>query len=94
MQIVGIKTLKDRLSYYVRLTREGDNVVITDRGTPVAVLHGLDSIENDAGIEEAIASLAKRGFLRLPLKKHHPLKVKPVKIKGEPLSDTITKERR
>jgi prevent-host-death family protein len=92
--MVGIKTLKDRLSYYVRLTKEGDSIVVTDRGLPVAILHSLDSVEKDASTEERLASLAKRGLLRLPLKRYHPLKIKPVKIKGDPLSDTIKKERR
>jgi prevent-host-death family protein len=36
MQKVGLKTLKNKLSEYVRLAASGETVVITDRGRPVA----------------------------------------------------------
>ncbi len=35
---VGIKVLKDHLSEYLRRAREGERIVVTDRGAPVAVL--------------------------------------------------------
>ncbi len=36
MQKVGLKTLKNKLSEYVRLAASGETVVITDRGRTVA----------------------------------------------------------
>ena len=36
MKTVGLKTLKNRLSEYVRLAASGERVVVTDRGRPVA----------------------------------------------------------
>ncbi len=36
MQKVGLKTLKNKLSEYVRLAAAGETVVITDRGRTVA----------------------------------------------------------
>ena len=38
MQKVGLKTLKNKLSEYVRLAAAGETVVITDRGRAVAEL--------------------------------------------------------
>jgi len=35
---VGIKALKDHLSEYLRRARDGERIVVTDRGAPVAVL--------------------------------------------------------
>lgn len=32
--VVSIRELKSRLSFYLRLTRKGESVVITDRGVP------------------------------------------------------------
>ena len=32
---VSIRELKSRLSHYLRLTRKGESVVITDRGVPI-----------------------------------------------------------
>lgn len=94
MQMVGVKELKNKLTYYLRLAKEGSNIIVTDRGKPVAILRNLDSIEKDAGIEEKLASLAKQGMLRLPLKKGKMKPFKPIKIKGAPLSETIIEERR
>jgi prevent-host-death family protein len=33
--LVGIRELKSRLGHYLRLTRKGVSVVITDRGVPI-----------------------------------------------------------
>ena len=33
--LVSIRELKSRLSHYLRLTRKGETVVITDRGLPI-----------------------------------------------------------
>jgi prevent-host-death family protein len=38
VQKVGLKTLKNKLSEYVRLAASGETVVITDRGRTVAQL--------------------------------------------------------
>lgn len=93
MQLVGIKELKNKLTYYLGITKKGDRIIVTDRGAPVAVLHNLDS-EEHLSIEEKLASLAKQGKIRLPLKKQRAGSFKPVKIKGKPLSKTILAERR
>ena len=94
MQLVGIKELKNRLTYYLALTKKGDSVVVTDRGVPVAVLHNLDAIEENASIEEKLASLAKQGKIRLPLTNAKLKASRPVKVKGKPVSETIVEERR
>jgi prevent-host-death family protein len=39
MRTVGLKTLKNKLSEYVRLAAAGETVVITDRGRPVAEIN-------------------------------------------------------
>lgn len=38
MSIVGIKELKNRLTQYLRQTKKGEEVVITERGKPIAVI--------------------------------------------------------
>jgi antitoxin (DNA-binding transcriptional repressor) of toxin-antitoxin stability system len=35
---VGIRELKARLSHYVKVAHEGEQITVTDRGVPVAVL--------------------------------------------------------
>jgi antitoxin (DNA-binding transcriptional repressor) of toxin-antitoxin stability system len=38
MKAVGIRELKDRLSEYLRLVRNGEEILVTDRGEVVAEL--------------------------------------------------------
>lgn len=94
MQLVGIKELKNRLTYYLGLTRKGNSIVVTERGVPIALLRNLDAFEEKMSLEEKIASLAKQGKIRLPIKKAGGIPFKPLKIRGEPLSKTILEERR
>lgn len=94
MQLVGIRELKNRLTYYISLIKKGEGVVVTDRGNPVAILHSLDQTELTASPEEKLASLAKKGMLRLPLRKGKLSYFKPIKAKGKPASEIILEERR
>ncbi|MGH7549960.1 MAG: type II toxin-antitoxin system Phd/YefM family antitoxin [Gemmatimonadota bacterium] len=45
MKQASISTLKARLSEYLRAVRNGEEVIVTDRGTPVARLAPLEPLE-------------------------------------------------
>ncbi len=94
MHYVGVRELKNRLTYYLKLTKEGDNIIVTERGKPLAILHTVDRVEESAGVEERIVSLAKKGLVRLPAAGARLSKEPPRKIKGEPVSKLIVEERR
>jgi prevent-host-death family protein len=95
MHLVGVRELKDRLTFYLNSVKAGENVVVTDRGKPVAILHGLDEVEADAGIEERLASLAAQGTLTLPNGKGAFCEIKRAKIlEGGPISESLIQERR
>jgi antitoxin (DNA-binding transcriptional repressor) of toxin-antitoxin stability system len=94
MQTVGVRELKNRLTYYLGEIKNGENVVVTDRGNPVAIMHRLDKIEKDAGLDERLALLAAQGHLRLPSAKGPVASFTPVHLDGEPLSETVIRERR
>lgn len=67
MRAVGIKTLKNRLSEYVRLAARGEVVLVTDRDQVVAELRapaaGRAAPLDDALLAEAV----RNGLLRPPL---------------------------
>ena len=93
---VGIRDLKNKLTYYLEIAKSGHAVIITDRGAPVAVLHNLDQIEENAGYQERLAHLAAQGLLTLPKTLEGP-KFPPVKraeATGGAVSETIIGERR
>jgi len=93
---VGIRDLKNKLTHYLEIAKSGHAVIITDRGAPVAVLHNLDQIEENAGYEERLAHLVAQGFLTLPKTLEGPVfpPVKRAEAKGGSVSETIIRERR
>lgn len=96
MQLVGIRDLKNKLTHYLETAKKGDAIIITDRGVPVAILHNLDQVEETAGPEERLAHMARQGFLTLPKEKREPAfpPVQRAEVRGEPVSETIIRERR
>ncbi len=94
MQTVGIRELKNRLTHYLGEVRNGENVVVTDRGKPIAILHSLDKLEEDAGLDERLAALAAQGHLTLPKVKGPLLPFQPLRFEGEPVSETLVRDRR
>lgn len=94
MQTVGVRELKNRLTHYLGQVKNGENVVVTDRGKPIAILHSLEKIEDDAGLDERLAALAAQGHLTLPKSKGALPSFTPVQVAGEPVSATLIKDRR
>ena len=93
MSTVGVKELKDRLTQYLRYTKQGEEVIVTERGTPIALIQPIKSADKAASLEARLARLAARGTVTLPTQK--PLKrVRTVKVSGKPISKVIVEDRR
>jgi prevent-host-death family protein len=58
MSTVGIKELKNRLTQYIRRTKQGEESLMTERGKPVAV---LTPIRDASRVETLEAKLARLG---------------------------------
>lgn len=71
---VGIRELKNNLSRYLDRVREGEEVLVTDRGRPVARLLPLDrSTERLADlIASGVVRAPRRGTRRRPSKRIAP----------------------
>lgn len=63
MKTTSVAELKRRLSAYLRAVRSGEEIVVTDRGTPVARL-----VPMDEGFrrDERAAALVREGLARPP----------------------------
>jgi prevent-host-death family protein len=94
MTIVGVRDLKNSLTKYLDMVKKGGQVIVTDRGRPVAVIHDLSGIEPDAEQDEIFASLAAAGKVRLPVRQSGLNKYKGAILKGKSLSQTIVEDRR
>lgn len=93
MSTVGVKELKNRLTQYLRRTKQGEEVIITERGKPIAVIQPIQSAAPVVSLQARLARLAAQGLVALPT--HKPLKkVRMVKVSGRPLSRTILEDRR
>ena len=93
MSTVGVKELKNRLTYYLRLTKQGEEIVVTDRGKPIALLPPLQSATQIQSQEARLAQLAAQGVVTLPTRK--PLSgLRRAKAKGTPVSQLVIEERR
>jgi prevent-host-death family protein len=51
---VGIRELKQRLSRYIERVREGDTLIVTDRGKPVARIEPIARRQLPAGLRALI----------------------------------------
>lgn len=93
MSSVGIKELKNRLTHYLRRTKQGEEVVITERGKPIALIQPIQAAGQVVSLDARLARLAAHGLVTLPTRK--PLKrVRLVKVSGPPISRTILENRR
>jgi prevent-host-death family protein len=93
MSTVGVKQLKDRLTEYLRHAKQGEEVIVTERGTPIALIQPIKSADKAASLEAKLARLAAQGAVTLPTQK--PLKrVRLVKVSGKPISKAVVKDRR
>lgn len=94
MHAIGVRELKNRLSRYLALVREGERVVVTDRGKPVAVLGPMEGKDGrNLSRAQRAGALARRGLITLP-RGTPDLSTRPVAIRGEPISRTLIRDRR
>jgi prevent-host-death family protein len=63
MEQVGIKTLKNRLSEYVRAAAAGRSVLVTDRGRVVAELIAPRVSQETSDEMQRLGELMRRGLL-------------------------------
>ena len=89
---MGLREANQRFSKAIKAVKAGKEVVLTERGKPIAVIKPLKPTEDQ---EAVIRRLETEGILR-PAVKRGPMPVptwKPIRIKGKPMSQTISEER-
>ncbi len=89
MTHVGVKALKNELSRYLRLASDGETVVVTDRGRPVAKL-----IQIEASLEAREAwDLVHAGVATWDGGKPRGSS-DPPKVKGKTAAEMVIEDRR
>lgn len=93
MVTTGTKELRNSLSHYLRIVRQGTPVVVTERGRPIAEIRPLGRLPSASAVDVRLAELAARGVLALPTRKR-PKPFRPIELRGLPCSATIIEDRR
>lgn len=88
---VGARELKMRLGKYIRAVREGETIVVTERGEPVAELRPLARAET--GLAAHLARLEAAGILTRGSGEPLP-RFRAIRIPGPPLSETLLADRK
>jgi prevent-host-death family protein len=84
---VGIRELRSELSRWLALVREGEEVVITERGRPVARLVGVSQM---SGLDR----LVDEGLVQLPrVRRRSARTIERVRAKGS-VADLVAEQRR
>ena len=84
---VGIRELKNGLSKYIDRVRAGEEVIVTDRGRPVARLSSVDASE------DRLADLVAEGLVRAPVSRERHVPERRIKATA-PVSDLVAEQRR
>ena len=89
---LGLREANQRFSQAIKAVRAGQEVVLTERGRPIAVIKPIK--EGDAR-EATLQAMADEGLIT-PAARKGPMpraRWRPVKVKGKPLSQTIIDDR-
>ena len=89
---MGLREANQRFSTAIKAVKAGKEVILTERGKPIAVIKPLEQEEK---LDATIRRLEAEGILR-PAVKRGPMPTptwKPVRIKGKPMAETIREER-
>jgi prevent-host-death family protein len=90
---VGVRELKNRLTAYLKLAKADGEVIVTERGRPIALIEPIGKVRADSSLEARIAALAAKGEIQTPERRLTP-RIRRVKAAGPLLSEQIVAERR
>ena len=92
---VGIRELKTHLSRYVKEVKDGDEILVSDRGKIVARIVPVGGTSEGTRLQNMLLKLSAEGKIILP--RLHNKAVSPSrrkKVRGTPFADAILEGRR
>lgn len=87
----GVKEIRDHFTQYLKKVSAGEEVVVTERGKPVALLKPLPKGLN---MQERLEMASIKGLIRLPKKKGGIPERRKIKLTGKPITNIILEERK
>lgn len=87
MKSVGLREINQAFSRYMKIVKAGEDVLITERGRPIAVIKPV-APETDTATK--ILHLEADGLLSPPKKKGQPKNHPPISLSGQSLAQTVS----
>ena len=87
---MGLREANQHFSKAIKAVKAGHEVVLTERGKPIAVIQPLPAPGSWAA---GVRRLEAAGLLRRAARPGPMRPIRPIKLKGEPLSETLRRER-
>jgi prevent-host-death family protein len=89
MERVGLREANVHFAKYMKMVKEGEEILLTDRGVPFAVIQPLKKGEDT--LEERLHLLEKEGIL-IQAKRRLPLH-EPLSLEGRALAEIVAEGR-
>jgi len=89
---LGLREANQQFSKAIKAVRAGKEVVLTERGRPIAVIKPITATD---ALEVAMQAMVDDGFLK-PASRKGPTPTprwRPVRVKGKSLSQTVIDDR-
>lgn len=87
---IGLREANQKFSQTIKAVKAGQEVVLTERGRPVALIKPLGRPKQP---DAALRHLEATGLLRPPQRRGRLQPWSPRQIKGQPISETLREER-
>jgi len=92
MNVAGIKELKNNLSRFLARVKGGEEILITQRGRPIARI--IKENQGNKSIYEALGPLRDKGLIAMPSLSIKRNLLVPEEIPGKPISEMVIEDRR
>ena len=87
---LGLREANQHFSRAINAVRAGKDVILTERGKPIAVIKPIKEEEDQDAV---LQRMADEGLITLPARKGPLPGFEPIRIRGKPLSQTIIEDR-
>jgi prevent-host-death family protein len=87
---IGLREANQRFSKAMKAVKAGKDVILTDRGRPIAIIKPLTRAP---GPEQVIRDLEAAGVLQAATRRGPMPAWRPRRLRGAPLAQTVEEER-
>jgi prevent-host-death family protein len=96
MKKAGVRELRLHFSQYLREVKQGEQILITERGEEIAQILPLSPKESkqERKIQSTLRQLAQEGLIQIPPRQKFVGPPKRIKVQGTPFSDAVIEDRR